>query len=114
MKKMSDTEILKKILECKEELGLDTLPNATELYEHGIYSSQMKRVGGLRTVSQLTGIPMKPRQPRTERNQSYTDRTKIRSADLKHWSAEKQKADTLARVGSIDTSKYGVEKVKEL
>ena len=102
--KLSNTEILREILSCKEALGLDTLPSAAELYEYG----------GLRNVSQMTGIQMKPRRLRTERNEPFTDRTKVRPADLKNWSAERQKAETLRMVGSIDTSVYGVEKVRAL
>lgn len=112
--KLSNTEILREILSCKEALGLDTLPSAAELYEYGVYSAQLTRVGGLRNVSQMTGIQMKPRRLRTERNEPFTDRTKIRTADLKNWSAERQKAETLAMVGGIDTSRYGVEKVRAL
>lgn len=112
--KLSNTEILREILSCKEALGLDTLPSAPELYEYGVYSAQLTRVGGLRNVSQMTGIQMKPRRLRTERNEPFTDRTKVRPADLKNWSAERQKAETLRMVGSIDTSVYGVEKVRAL
>lgn len=46
--KLSNTEILREILSCKEALGLDTLPSAAELYEYGVYSAQLTRVGGLR------------------------------------------------------------------
>ena len=113
--KLSNKEILREILSCKEALGLDTLPSAAELYEYGVYSAQLTRVGGLKNVSQMTRIPMKPRRTSYKKqNESYIDHAPIQTADLKNWSAERQKAETLRMVGSIDTSVYGVEKVRAL
>lgn len=98
--KLSNTEILREILSCKEALGLDTLPSAAELYEYGVYSAQLTRVGGLRNVSQMTGIQMKPRRLRTERNEPFTDRTKIRPADLKTGAQNGRKRKLLRWLGA--------------
>lgn len=111
---ITQTEIIQRILACKAALGLDTLPNTDDLKKVGINWNLVRRVGGLQNLSEMTGIPMKPRRLRTERNEPFTDRTKVRPADLKNWSAERQKAETLRMVGSIDTSVYGVEKVRAL
>lgn len=191
MKKKTDTEILKAILDCKRELGLDTLPSARQLKDRRISSSQLMRLGGLSNIAKMTGFPMcgKPRaaidkkerkklgEKKTEKDvierilklkedlkidhlpayvqiitqtwvtqndirkvggmreiskksgvrikgKAEVQKTKIRPsrafekdrtarAEGKHY-RDVQKAETLAMVGSIDTSAYGVEKVKAL
>lgn len=191
MRKKSDTEILKAILDCKRELGLDTLPSARQVIEFGVCSGQLVRIGGLSNVSQMTGIPMYGNPEKRElkkeskkRGEKKTEADVIkRVLDLKEelgiehlptfnqivvetWVTQNdmrrigglkrisqeygiemkdkknrpiqkvrisrafekdkaakaegkrykdvQTADTLAKVGSIDTSRYGVEKVKAL
>lgn len=112
---ITQTEIIQRILACKAALGLDTLPNTDDLKKVGINWNLVRRVGGLQNLSEMTGIPMKPRQTSYKKqSESYIDRTPVREADLKNWSAERQKAETLRMVGSIDTSVYGVEKVRAL
>lgn len=66
-------EIINKILECRKELGIKTLPTARQLSKFGIYSNQLMIVGGLTKVAKITGIPMKgqdyPRGRKSERIQ---------------------------------------------
>ena len=191
MRKKTDTEILKAILDCKRELGLDTLPSARQVKAAGVCSGQLVRIGGLSNVSRMTGIPMygnpdkrelkKESRKRSDRKteedvikrilelkeelkldhlptyaqivtqtwvtqndlrkvggirkvsretgvrikgKAEVQKTKIRPsrafekdrtarAEGKHY-RDVQKAETLAMVGSIDTSIYGVEKVRAL
>lgn len=58
-KKLSEEEIIQKILDYKESLGLDHLPTLTQLYEIGLTQNHLKRIGGLTRVSKEYGIPFK-------------------------------------------------------
>lgn len=66
-KKLTQTEIIRRVLACKEALGLNTLPTMAQLKElDGIDQNLLKRVGGLKGISEMTGIPMAPNPRRTK------------------------------------------------
>ena len=46
-KKLSEEEIIQKILDSKEALGIDHLPTLAQLYEIGLTQNDLKRIGGL-------------------------------------------------------------------
>ena len=117
MKKLTQTEILHRVLDCKEELGLDTLPTAVQVKQYaGMDWVILKRIGGLKGVSEMTGIPLaKPQRPpkyaKTDGNGEYTSKRKPRSSRADKIEAEMRKqglsykdwqtADTLKRVEGL-------------
>jgi hypothetical protein len=58
-KKLSEEEIIQKILDSKEALGIDHLPTLAQLYEIGLTQNDLKRIGGLTRVSREYGIQFK-------------------------------------------------------
>lgn len=58
-KKLSEEEIIQKILDSKEALGIDHMPTVLQLYEIGLTQNDLKRIGGLTRVSREYGIPFK-------------------------------------------------------
>lgn len=68
-KKLSEEEIIQKILGSKETLGIDHMPTVLQLYEIGLTQNDLKRIGGLTRVSREYGIPFKRtgREPKKQR-----------------------------------------------
>lgn len=119
-KKLSEEEIIQTILDSKETLGIDHMPTVLQLYEIGLTQNDLKRIGGLTRVSREYGIPFKRtgREPkkalgagqRIRPSGAFKKERELRKNGLHYRDA--QVAETLAMVGSIDTSRYGVEKVR--
>lgn len=119
-KKLSEAEIIQKILDSKEALGIDHLPTLAQLYEIGLTQNDLKRIGGLTRVSREYGILFKRtgREPKKalgagqkiRPSGAFKKERELRKNGLHYRDA--QVAETLAMVGSIDTSRYGVEKVR--
>lgn len=114
-KKLSEKEIIQTILDSKETLGIDHLPTLAQLYEIGLTQNDLKRIGGLMRVSREYGIPFKRTgklgaEQRIRPSGAFKKERELRKNGLHYRDA--QVAETLAMVGSIDTSRYGVEKVR--
>lgn len=116
-KQVSEREIIQKILDCKEALGIDHMPALTQLYETGLTQKDIKKVGGLRRVSEKTGIPL-GRTGRTPKDdifekqnirpsRAFEKEREARKMGL-HF-ADLQKSETLKIVGKIDVASYGRE-----
>ena len=106
--KLTQAEIIRRVLDCKETLGLDTLPLRSQLKEMtGLDSNLLNRVGGLKGISETTGIPMAP-NPRRAKVKVDDTPVPIRPSRADKIEAEMRKqglsykdwqtADTLKRV----------------
>ena len=106
--KLTQTEIIQRVLDCKDALGLNTLPLRQQLKEMtGLDSNLLSRVGGLKGISEMTGMPVAP-NPR--RAKVKVDDTPVPIRPSRAFDIEKemrgrglhyndyQKADTLKRV----------------
>ena len=109
-KKLSEKEIIQKILDYKESLGLDHLPTLTQLYEIGLTQNHLKRIGGLTRVSKEYGIPFKRtgREPkkalgagqRIRPSRAFEKEREARKQGLHY--ADLQKAETLRLYGRVE------------
>ncbi len=106
--KLTQAEIIRRVLDCKETLGLNTLPSRAQLKEMtGLDSNLLNRVGGLKGISETTGIPMAP-NPRRAKVKVDDTPVPIRPSRADKIEAEMRKqglsykdwqtADTLKRV----------------
>ncbi|MCO7124148.1 hypothetical protein NIA71_19710 [Ihubacter massiliensis] len=109
--KLTQTEIIQRVLDCKEALGLNTLPLRQQLKEMtGLDSNLLSRVGGLKGLSEMTGIPMAP-NPRRAKAKVDDTPVPIRPSRADKIEAEMRKqglsykdwqtADTLKRVDGV-------------
>lgn len=109
--KLTDKEILRRVLDCKERLGIDTLPLRSQLKDMtGLDSNILCRVGGLKGISEMTGIPMAP-NPRRAKAKVDDTPVPIRPSRADKIEAEMRKqglsykdwqtADTLKRVDGV-------------
>lgn len=109
-KKLSEEEIIQKILDSKEALGIDHLPTLAQLYEIGLTQNDLKRIGGLTRVSREYGIPFKRtgREPkkalgagqRIRPSRAFEKEQEARKQGLHY--ADLQKAETLKLYGRIE------------
>lgn len=94
MTKLTQTEILQRVLDCKRKLGLDTLPTAVQVKQYaGMDWVILKRIGGLKGISSMTGIPLvRPqRHAKTDENGEYTSGRKPRPSRADKIEAEMRK-----------------------
>lgn len=109
-KKLSEEEIIQKILDSKEALGIDHLPTLAQLYEIGLTQNDLKRIGGLTRVSREYGIPFKRtgREPkkalgagqRIRPSRAFEKEREARKQGLHY--ADLQKAETLRLYGRVE------------
>lgn len=109
-KKLSEEEIIQKILDSKEALGIDHMPTVLQLYEIGLTQNDLKRIGGLTRVSREYGIPFKRtgREPkkalgagqRIRPSRAFEKEREARKQGLHY--ADLQKAETLRLYGKVD------------
>lgn len=109
-KKLSEEEIIQKILDYKESLGLDHLPTLAQLYEIGLTQNDLKRIGGLTRVSREYGILFKRtgREPkkalgagqRIRPSRAFEKEREARKQGLHY--ADLQKAETLRLYGRVE------------
>lgn len=109
-KKLSEEEIIQKILDSKEALGIDHLPTLAQLYEIGLTQNDLKRIGGLTRVSREYGIPFKRtgREPkkalgagqRIRPSRAFEKEQEARKQGLHY--ADLQKAETLRLYGRVE------------
>lgn len=104
-KKLSEEEIIQKILDSKEALGIDHLPTLAQLYEIGLTQNDLKRIGGLTRVSREYGIPFKqtgrePKKQRIRPSRAFEKEREARKQGLHY--ADLQKAETLKLYGRIE------------
>lgn len=109
-KKLSEEEIIQKILDSKETLGIDHLPTLAQLYEIGLTQNDLKRIGGLTRVSREYGIPFKRtvREPkkalgagqRIRPSRAFEKEREARKQGLHY--ADLQKAETLRLYGRVE------------
>lgn len=109
-KKLSEEEIIQKILDSKEALGIDHMPTVLQLYEIGLTQNDLKRIGGLTRVSKEYGIPFKRtgREPkkalgagqRIRPSRAFEKEREARKQGLHY--ADLQKAETLRLYGKVD------------
>lgn len=110
-KKLSEEEIIQKILDSKEALGIDHMPTVLQLYEIGLTQNDLKRIGGLTRVSKEYGIPLKrKRRMAQKKEEAVGQRIRPSRAFEKEREARKQglhyadlqKAETLRLYGKVD------------
>lgn len=109
-KKLSEEEIIQKILDSKEALGIDHMPTVLQLYEIGLTQNDLKRIGGLTRVSREYGIPFKRtgREPkkalgagqRIRPSRAFEKEREARKQGLHY--ADLQKAETLRLYGRVE------------
>lgn len=109
-KKLSEAEIIQKILDSKEALGIDHMPTVLQLYEIELTQNDLKRIGGLTRVSREYGIPFKRtgREPkkalgagqRIRPSRAFEKEREARKQGLHY--ADLQKAETLKLYGRIE------------
>lgn len=104
-KKLSEEEIIQKILDSKEALGIDHLPTLAQLYEIGLTQNDLKRIGGLTRVSREYGIPFKrtgrePKKQRIRPSRAFEKEREARKQGLHY--ADLQKAETLRLYGRVE------------
>ena len=109
-KKLSEEEIIQKILDSKEALGIDHLPTLAQLYEIGLTQNDLKRIGGLTRVSKEYGIQFKRtgREPkkalgagqRIRPSRAFEKEREARKQGLHY--ADLQKAETLRLYGRVE------------
>lgn len=108
-KKLSEEEIIQKILDSKEALGIDHLPTLAQLYEIGLTQNDLKRIGGLTRVSREYGILFKRtgREPKKVRagqkirpSRAFEKEQEARKQGLHY--ADLQKAETLRLYGRVE------------
>lgn len=104
-KKLSEAEIIQKILDSKEALGIDHMPTVMQLYEIGLTQNDLKRIGGLTRVSREYGIPFKrtgrePKKQRIRPSRAFEKEREARKQGLHY--ADLQKAETLKLYGRIE------------
>lgn len=112
-KKLSEEEIIQKILDSKEALGIDHMPTVLQLYEIGLTQNDLKRIGGLTRVSREYGIPFKRtgREPkkalgagqRIRPSRAFEKEREARKQGLHY--ADLQKAETLRLYGKVEISR---------
>ena len=112
-KKLSEEEIIQKILDSKEALGIDHMPTVLQLYEIGLTQNDLKRIGGLTRVSREYGIPFKRtgREPkkalgagqRIRPSRAFEKEREVRKQGLHY--ADLQKAETLRLYGKVEISR---------
>lgn len=110
VKKLSEEEIIQKILDSKEALGIDHMPTVLQLYEIGLTQNDLKRIGGLTRVSKEYGIPFKRtgREPkkalgagqRIRPSRAFEKEQEARKQGLHY--ADLQKAETLRLYGRVE------------
>jgi hypothetical protein len=109
-KKLSEEEIIQKILDSKEALGIDHLPTLAQLYEIGLTQNDLKRIGGLTRVSREYGIPFKRTGRESKKALGAGQRIRPSRAFEKEREARKQglhyadlqKAETLRLYGRVE------------
>lgn len=104
-KKLSEEEIIQKILDSKEALGIDHMPTVLQLYEIGLTQNDLKRIGGLTRVSREYGIPFKrtgrePKKQRIRPSRAFEKEQEARKQGLHY--ADLQKAETLRLYGRVE------------
>ena len=104
-KKLSEEEIIQKILDSKEALGIDHMPTVLQLYEIGLTQNDLKRIGGLTRVSKEYGIPFKrtgrePKKQRIRPSRAFEKEREARKQGLHY--ADLQKAETLRLYGRVE------------
>lgn len=108
-KKLSEEEIIQKILDSKEALGIDYMPTVLQLYEIGLTQNDLKRIGGLTRVSREYGILFKrtgrePKKVRAGQNirpsRAFEKEQEARKQGLHY--ADLQKAETLRLYGRVE------------
>lgn len=104
-KKLSEAEIIQKILDSKEALGIDHLPTLAQLYEIGLTQNDLKRIGGLTRVSKEYGIQFKrtgrePKKQRIRPSRAFEKEREARKQGLHY--ADLQKAETLRLYGRVE------------
>lgn len=109
-KKLSEAEIIQKILGSKEALGIDHMPTVLQCYEIGLTQNHLKRIGGLTRVSREYGIPFKRtgREPkkalgagqRIRPSRAFEKEREARKQGLHY--ADLQKEETLRIYGRIE------------
>lgn len=104
-KKLSEAEIIQKILDSKEALGIDHMPTVMQLYEIGLTQNDLKRIGGLTRVSREYGIPFKrtgrePKKQRIRPSRAFEKEREARKQGLHY--ADLQKAETLRLYGRVE------------
>lgn len=109
-KKLSEAEIIQKILGSKEALGIDHLPTLAQLYEIGLTQNDLKRIGGLTRVSKEYGIPLKRKRMAQKKEEAVGQKIRPSRAFEKEQEARKQglhyadlqKAETLRLYGRVE------------
>lgn len=109
-KKLSEEEIIQKILDSKEALEIDHMPTVLQLYEIGLTQNDLKRIGGLTRVSREYGIQFKRtgREPkkalgagqRIRPSRAFEKEREARKQGLHY--ADLQKAETLRLYGRVE------------
>ena len=104
-KKLSEAEIIQKILDSKEALGIDHMPTVLQLYEIGLTQNDLKRIGGLTRVSREYGIPFKRTgklgaEQRIRPSRAFEKEQEARKQGLHY--ADLQKAETLRLYGRVE------------
>ena len=111
--KKTEKDVIERILKLKEDLKIDHLPTYVQIItQTWVTQNDIRKVGGMREISKKSGVRIK--------GKAEAQKTKIRPSrafeiDRAAMSKGKrykavQMAKTLAMVGSIDTSDYGVRK----
>lgn len=114
MKQWTFEELMEAICKLMKELHTDRLPTCDQLEKVGIYGNTLKKFGGIRNISSLTGIPT-ARAVRNAKGEGYPGIEKwtgrpSRAAEIEakarkeglHY-ADLQKEETLRIAGGINT-----------
>lgn len=108
--------VLKTIQDVMKTLNIEHLPTMMQLKDvGGLHDKQIRKLGGLRSISTMTGIPMSPKPKTYDRSENVTGQVvekwngrpsrateieaKARKQGLSY--ADLQKAETLRLAGRI-------------
>lgn len=87
-KKWTRENVIQKVQDTMEELEIEHLPSCLELRERGLGTNALANAGGLREISKILGVPIKPKESPSPGKRPK----KYKSREIEPWRGKASKA----------------------